>query len=59
MRKALLYNQSERPNRLGSRSPNVEATIMFLVIIIGLALGAAWLTLGLDSREQHPGEHAR
>jgi nitrogen fixation-related uncharacterized protein len=38
----------------------MEATMMFLVMIIGLAaLGWASLTWGADSREQYPDDHTR
>ena len=38
----------------------MKATMMFLVMIIGLAvLGGASLTWGADSREQYQDDHTR
>jgi nitrogen fixation-related uncharacterized protein len=38
----------------------MEATMLFLVLIIGLAaLGGASLTWGADSRDQYPDDHIR
>ena len=38
----------------------MEATVIFLVLIIGLAaLGLASVSLGVDSREQYKDDHAR
>lgn len=38
----------------------MEATMMFLIMIIGLAaLGGASFIWGADSREQYPDDHTR